>query len=1858
MSITRRQFSRSPLLKIFILFLTTVFALNATGITAFALESSALPTGGQITAGEGAIGQSGHQMTVSQQTDRMIAQWENFNIGQDASVAFLQPGASSVALNRILDASPSQIWGHLTSNGQVFLLNAAGIIFGPSAQIDVGGLVASSLNISDEDFMAGNYALENNGSAGAVENLGNIRTTDGGYVAFLSPHVVNEGEIVAPNGDVILIAADKVNLDFTGDKLINFTVEKGAIDALVENNGIVRVSDGLAVLTAKAADELTQSVVNNSGLIEAKGMTSKGGRIILDAGENGTTTISGILDASSLVEQGGRIVTTGKYVLISEGAQLLAKGMTGGGEILVGGGWQGSDPSIYEATGAAILKGALLDASATDNGNGGTVVAWSDIGNANSVTRVYGRLLAKGGANSGDGGRIETSGHWLDVGVAPNVFAPFGFGGTWLIDPYNITVAAGGANTNINAGSPFESTGNDASLGVNLVDTALGSGNVTIQSGAGGAQAGDITWNVNYTYAGAAARNLTLSAHRDVVLNKFIKTSNGALTLQLSADSDSNSSGGVIVKDDLTTGGGGITFGGIGTIFSGSAAQSINTSGGAGGAIIFSGEVLLSNTLGITLTTGGGNVSFSGIVNSGNSYVYQAVAKTWSTAMTDWTSGAGTATGSTYLATITSALENSAALAALGAVAGGAWLGGADNATEGTWQWKVGPENGTTFWVSGSQAQGATGYNGYSSRFVNWNGGEPNDSGGNEDALQLGFGSAGQWNDLPTSSNTIGSIVETNLALSPLTVNAGAGNVTFSGSVGGNKALKYLTVTAATTAIDGGAVTTGASSDGGTQSYSGDITLGSAATVLTMIDTADNFVLQDNETITKTFAGDAGLTIKTTANIYMNAGSSITASSNKLSTTLWSDSDANGGMIWMKPGATIASNGSNVVLAGGADDGSNGGTASDGIPDGFAKGNNDQADTASGVWFQQATINTAGGNVTVRGKGATSQTGGVSSTGIELASGIVACTGAGCASSDALNINSGTGKINLNGVSQEGTGINAQGVQLISGKLTSANTASDAITIVGDASATNNTGWAMGADLRGTIQTTAGGGISITGTGGTTTGAASTQSNGVTMFNTGLVLSNSGPITITGTKGSAVNSSAAIYQPGYVGKKAATDVTSSSSNITLVGDTMTLHANDLIASTGTLTVKPNTPATTIGVAGGAGTLALPVNYFSTNFTNGFSSITVGDMASGLITVGNDALSYNDPLTLKTDASIFFSTSSALTGNGNALVLWTRSNGNNTADDANEGSIWLPVGSSIATGGGNVTIGGGADPTAGYAMGDNDAVSDENNARYRGVTVNGTINAGGGNIVINGRGNNASASRGVSIGGTVQTSGAGAITIAAIANGASDGLAVGDTALAGGAANIGTVEAVNGNVTLTGTKDTGSNGINISTTGSVVKTTGSGEVALTASSGNIAGTGCVISGGITTLIGAAASNMTLTNTSNDFTGAVTVVSGNDVSIYDANAMTLGSVSVNGVLDIATLTNDLTLTGAISTADATASAIKLNAGKDTVAGTSTGGNIIVSGGSVTTGAGGRATLFSGSVSGSTGLTALIGSASGNFRYNSDETATNYTTALGTGKYAIYREQPTVTTTAADDSKTYNGVAYSGGNGVSYSGFVNGDTSAILGGALVYGGTAQGATDGGTYTIVPSGYTNGLGYTLAYSNGALTIGKVALSVTAIDDAKTYSGIAYSGGNGVTYSGFVNGETAAVLGGVLAYGGTSQGAINEGNYVITPSGLTSNKYTIGFADGVLMISENSNIDTVTTSLTSLQEAVNGTQQDMSGGTKTGSTILAIGPGGGSLTLDEFVEFNLVVNRVYGDNTAGNLPGFSDDLDNVRVRQ
>ena len=244
----------------------------------------ALPTGAEISAGSGVISRTGSALTVQQTSPRVAINWQSFGIGATESVVFRQPDVSAIALNRVLGQDPSIILGRLSANGQVFVLNPNGVLFGQGAQVDVGGIVASTLGLSDADFLAGRYTFGNGGSAGSVVNRGTIRAADGGYVALLAPQVVNEGVIAARLGTVALGAGNQVTLQLAGNALVGFSVDQAAVDALAANKQLIQADGGTVILSAQAKDALLSTVVNNEGIVEARSVSVKNGVIRLEGG--------------------------------------------------------------------------------------------------------------------------------------------------------------------------------------------------------------------------------------------------------------------------------------------------------------------------------------------------------------------------------------------------------------------------------------------------------------------------------------------------------------------------------------------------------------------------------------------------------------------------------------------------------------------------------------------------------------------------------------------------------------------------------------------------------------------------------------------------------------------------------------------------------------------------------------------------------------------------------------------------------------------------------------------------------------------------------------------------------------------------------------------------------------------------------------------------------------------------------------------------------------------------------------------------------------------------------------------------------------------------------------------------------------------------------------------------------------------------------------------------------------------------------------------------------------------------------------------------------------------------------------
>ncbi|OAL76779.1 filamentous hemagglutinin [Acinetobacter sp. SFB] len=310
------------------------FALKTLAVSLLVICGTSLayaqPVGGVVSAGNANISTLPGNMTIQQTSQNVAINWQSFNINRGESVNFVQPNSNSIALNRVLGSDASSIMGNLSANGKVFLINPNGVLFGKTASVNVGGLVASTLNISDADFMANNYKFSGT-ETGMVLNQGSINTTDGGFVALLGANVSNQGVIAAKLGTVALAAGKAMTLDVAGDKLLNIVVNQDVVNALVENGGLIQANGGQVLMTTQTAGSLLGNAVNNTGVIQAQTIQNVKGTIKLLAGmQNGSTLVAGTIDASALTGgSGGFIETSAAKVRISDTAKITTSAPLG-----------------------------------------------------------------------------------------------------------------------------------------------------------------------------------------------------------------------------------------------------------------------------------------------------------------------------------------------------------------------------------------------------------------------------------------------------------------------------------------------------------------------------------------------------------------------------------------------------------------------------------------------------------------------------------------------------------------------------------------------------------------------------------------------------------------------------------------------------------------------------------------------------------------------------------------------------------------------------------------------------------------------------------------------------------------------------------------------------------------------------------------------------------------------------------------------------------------------------------------------------------------------------------------------------------------------------------------------------------------------------------------------------------------------------------------------------------------------------------------------------------------------------------------------------------------------------------------
>ncbi len=1455
----------------------------------------ALPQGGKVVAGDATISTpSTTTEIIRQTTDKAIIDWKSFSIAAGEKVRFYQPSSTSVTLNRVTGYDPSYILGQMSSNGKIFLLNPYGVVFGAGARVDVGGLVASTLSMSNNDFLASRYSLTSVDPAapaqrGAVVNEGTI-SSPGGVVVLAAPSVTNSGTIVANGGRVGLVAANSVSVDVEGDGLLFFQTSATEAKNRLAQLGHIQADGGSVELRAAARGAFADTVLNMTGVVQAKTIGTREGRIVIDGGSEGLTAVSGQLDATGLAagERGGAVTVQGQYLLLDKGSRIDASGDAGGGAIRVGGDFHGANPDIRDAEKTIVAPGAELHADAITNGNGGSLVVW-----ANDWTRYYGNASIKGGAQGGNGGAAEVSGKQsLDYSGFVDARAPYGSVGTLLMDPTNFTIQTlgGDSGTLVLASNAYTDPTtvnsnitpatlvlqlNGASTTVDTTSALAGTGTITVVD--------PVHWNSLF--------NLTLQADSTITVNAA-----GLITNDKKGDLNLFTNGGVVLNGAVSLGGGNFI---VRDKTGGLTAPALSFTAGAGATI---------TTTGAAGQTGG-NVD---ILTSG-AIVTQALTTSGGTS-----AAAGKAAGGIALISNGGAVTVSGAITALGGAAAGASNnGGAGGNVQITANGLATVSGNITTTGGAKTGAGTKGPGGVISVQGN---GVSVAAGGTLDADDAviainGSGGAIQLNTstLTTTSNAANALIVHNATT------VGLGNLTATGTttlgVAGD-------ITGAVT--QAGVITTG-TLIGNT---AGSVTLGgaNAAPTLGAFTTNGAFTFNEagalnvtgavttqNNGLASITATGGSLTIAGTASV---AGAGVTLASTGAGNNLTLNGPVNGnaGTVTLDSGNNIGQAAAGTITTTGA--------LTIAAPSGTITLDKNNAIGSLGTVTRGGafTLNDTGGGLTLTGDvGADASAVSITTAGGALALGThtISATGAGGdVTLTGVGVTQTTGSVLAGGAAQVNAGAGVIDLQSLANDFVGVVTlnATGASAAVADANnlslATPTLGANTGLTAIATGKLTLPGGLNLN----TGSGTIDLESQGSTLATTGTLTTNGAQVTLVGRAGLTITD----------------DITTSGGNVSLTGG----GAGAAVTGTNNKTVDAGSG--TIAIDGGGGIGATIDLKKSTLTTTNSSAAAVTIRNATTVTLGNiTANSGTVQLGVAGDVSGLVSQTASTTLSADTLAastagVITLGTGSTTLTINNLGDIRRGGALTIKDSGGGLTLTG--DITTGAT---NNALSI--------TTAGGALNLGAHNITTTtAAGDLALTGVGVSqtvlgtllVGGkTTVDAGAGSIDLqsptnhftgivdltatgsAAIRDAAAlqlnsfsgNGItAIAGTTLAlpggaitttGGAINL---QALGGALTTTGTLTSGGGGITlVGTTGLTVNNdvvSGGGSISLTGGGAtglvvtaahNVnAGAGTIALDGGSAVSPIALNASTLTTTNNT-AGAVT--------IHDAAAVTLGNVT---------------------------------------------------------------------------------------------------------------------------------------------------------------------------------------------------------------------------------------------------------------------------------------------------------------------------------------------------------------------------
>lgn len=365
------------------------------------LSANALPLGSQVVAGSASITINGSSMQITQSSGSSIMNWNKFNIGSGETVNFVQPSSNSVSLLRVTGTESSSVLGRIVSNGVVYIINPNGVILGSSFRLDCNGLIISSYNMTNDDFVVGRFRLTKSDTAGNILNQGTLSASN--YVALIAPQITNEGNISVIYGSVVLAAGNATTITMSGESLSDVAIDGALDNALVVNKGLIKADGGKIILTVRASGDAARTVISNTGTIQSRLLLENGGEVLVDTGGFGSVDLSGTLDANRVT------VTTNSVSGMMEGSVSTSS-------------------SIGTAEINLIPVGSIQPSVTT-----GTLSIQS------SSNIVAGSTITLNAANLSASG--STNGRWVQVSGAPVTLSdPMSLSPTFVVSPAGGTV--------------------------------------------------------------------------------------------------------------------------------------------------------------------------------------------------------------------------------------------------------------------------------------------------------------------------------------------------------------------------------------------------------------------------------------------------------------------------------------------------------------------------------------------------------------------------------------------------------------------------------------------------------------------------------------------------------------------------------------------------------------------------------------------------------------------------------------------------------------------------------------------------------------------------------------------------------------------------------------------------------------------------------------------------------------------------------------------------------------------------------------------------------------------------------------------------------------------------------------------------------------------------------------------------------------------------------------------------------------------------------------------------------------------------------------------------------------------------